>query len=173
MYGTIADWRSYALARGDSAPADATDADATAALTRGSDMIRLRYMPNLLPGYGVDFVPPGSDLPLVEEAAYSAASIELSKPGLFSKTYTAAEQKVLTEVKGIKWTVTEYPTVSIEPFDGRWVVAPLDGKAKVEALQQNLFTGAWYPLSEEVDFSFTTRLDVSGDTVKVTPVLSF
>lgn len=73
----------------------------------------------------------------------------------------------------IKWTVTEYPNVSIEPFDGRWVVAPLDGKAKVEALQQNLFTGAWYPLSEEVDFSFTTRLDVSGDTVKVTPVLSF
>ncbi|ADX74845.1 hypothetical protein Asphe3_37490 [Pseudarthrobacter phenanthrenivorans Sphe3] len=73
----------------------------------------------------------------------------------------------------IKWSVTEYPNVSIEPFDGRWVVAPLDGKAKVQALQQNLFTGAWYPLDEEVDFSFTTRLDVSGDTVKVTPVLSF
>ncbi|WP_411374696.1 hypothetical protein ACLH0K_16940 [Arthrobacter sp. MPF02] len=73
----------------------------------------------------------------------------------------------------IKWTVTEYPNVSIEPFDGRWVVAPLDGKAKVEALQQNLFTGVWYPLEEEVDFSFTTRLDVAGDTVKVTPMLSF
>ncbi|MET1086557.1 MAG: hypothetical protein ABWY04_05470 [Arthrobacter sp.] len=73
----------------------------------------------------------------------------------------------------IKWSVTEYPNVSIEPFDGRWVVAPLDGKAKVEALQQNLFTGAWYPLDEEVDFSFTTRLDVAGDTIKVTPVLSF
>ena len=73
----------------------------------------------------------------------------------------------------IKWTVTEYPNVSIEPFDGRWVVAPLDGKAKVEALQQNLFTGAWYPLEEEVDFSFTTRLDVTGDTVKVTPMLTF
>ncbi|WP_258803882.1 hypothetical protein [Pseudarthrobacter sp. NS4] len=73
----------------------------------------------------------------------------------------------------INWTVTEYPNVSIEPFDGRWLVAPLDGKAKVEALQQNLFTGAWYPLEEEVDFSFTTRLDVSGDTVKVTPLLSF
>ena len=73
----------------------------------------------------------------------------------------------------IKWSVTEYPNVSIEPFDGRWVVAPLDGKAKVEALQQNLFTGAWYPLDEEVDFSFTTRLDVSGDAIKVTPVLSF
>jgi hypothetical protein len=73
----------------------------------------------------------------------------------------------------IKWTVTEYPNVSIEPFDGRWVVAPLDGKAKVQALQQNLFTGVWYPLEEEVDFSFTTRLDVSGDTVKVTPQLTF
>lgn len=73
----------------------------------------------------------------------------------------------------IKWTVTEYPNVSIEPFDGRWVVSPLDGKAKVEALQQNSFTGIWYPLEEEVDFSFTTRLDVSGDTVKVTPMLSF
>ncbi len=73
----------------------------------------------------------------------------------------------------IKWTVTEYPNVSIEPFDGRWVVAPLDGKAKVEALQQNSFTGIWYPLEEEVDFSFTTRLDVSGDAVKVTPMLSF
>jgi hypothetical protein len=73
----------------------------------------------------------------------------------------------------IKWAVTEYPNVAIEPFDGRWVVAPLDGKAKVEALQQNLFTGAWYPLDEEVDFSFTTRLDVSGDTIKVTPLLSF
>ncbi|MHC6228849.1 hypothetical protein ACX5I6_03580 [Arthrobacter sp. MMS24-T111] len=73
----------------------------------------------------------------------------------------------------IKWTVTEYPGVSVEPFDGRWVVAPLDGKAKVEALQQNAFTGAWYPLDAEVDFSFTTRLDVAGDTVKVIPMLSF
>ena len=73
----------------------------------------------------------------------------------------------------IRWTVTEVPEVSIEPFDGRWVVAPLDGKARVEALQQDLFTGAWFPLDEEVDFSFTTRLDGSGDTIKVTPLLSF
>lgn len=73
----------------------------------------------------------------------------------------------------IKWTVTGYPEVSIEPFDGRWVVSPLDGKAKVEALQQNSFTGAWFPLNAEVDFSFTTRLDVSGDTIKVTPLLTY
>ena len=105
MYGTLTGFRAYATARGDNAPAEAQDAVATAALVRGSDMIRLRYVPNFLPGYGIDFVPPGSDMPLVEEAAYIAASIELKTPGFFSKTYTAAEQKVLTEVKGIKWTV--------------------------------------------------------------------
>lgn len=106
MYGTIADWRAYATARGNSAPTDASDGDATAALTRASDMIRLRYVPLLLSGYGVDFTPTGSDLPLVEEASYIAAGLELETPGFFSKTWTAAEQKVLTEVRGIKWTVT-------------------------------------------------------------------
>ena len=105
MYGTLTGFRAYATARGDNAPAEAQDAVATAALVRGSDMIRLRYVPNFLPGYGIDFVPPGSDLPLVEEAAYIAASIEIKTPGFFSKTYTAAEQKVLTAVDSIKWTV--------------------------------------------------------------------
>lgn len=106
MYGTIESWRAYATARGDNAPTAASSGDATAALTRASDMIRLRYLPNLLAGYGVDFIPTGSDLPLVEEASYIAASFELATPGFFSRTYTEAEQKVLTEVKGIKWTVT-------------------------------------------------------------------
>ena len=73
----------------------------------------------------------------------------------------------------IKWRITKYPEISIEPFDGRWVVAPLDGKAHVEAVQQSSFTGAWFPLDEEVDFSFTTRLDVAGDTIKVTPLLTY
>ncbi|WP_099867225.1 hypothetical protein [Pararhizobium haloflavum] len=41
----------------------------------------------------------------VEHAAYEAALIERRTPGFFSKTYTAAERKVLTQVKGIKWTV--------------------------------------------------------------------
>jgi hypothetical protein len=73
----------------------------------------------------------------------------------------------------IKWSVTKYPEISIEPFGGRWIVAPLDGKARVVAQQQSLFTGANFPLNEEVDFSFTTRLDVAGDTIKVTPLLSY
>lgn len=104
MFGSLAGFQAYALARGNSAPTDATEQAATAALVRGSDMIRLRYVPNLLPGYGVDFQPAGHDLPLVEEAAYIAAGIELAKPGFFSKTYTPSEQKVLTGVDSIRWT---------------------------------------------------------------------
>ena len=106
MYGTIAGWRAYALARGDNAPTEASDGDATAALTRASDMIRLRYVPNLLSGYGVDFIPAGSDLPLTEEGAYIAASLELATPGFFSKTFTASEQKALVQVDKIRWQVT-------------------------------------------------------------------
>lgn len=116
MYGTIEGWRAYSSARGDNAPTEATDANATAALVRASDYIRFRYAANLLSGYGIDYTPAGSDLPLVEEATYIAASYELATPGFFSKTYTAAEQKVLTEVKGIKWTVTGDSSKSYSAF---------------------------------------------------------
>lgn len=106
-YGTIAGWRAYALERGDSAPTNASDALATAALVRASDYIRFRYAANLLPSYDpVTFTPAGSDLPLTEEAAYIAASLDLATPGFFAKTYTEAESKVLTGVGSIKWTVT-------------------------------------------------------------------
>ncbi|MDX5592574.1 hypothetical protein [Pseudovibrio sp. SPO723] len=98
MYGTLSDWRAYALARGDSAPTDATDADATAALVRASDYIRYQYVAYLLPGYD-------GTSEQVQEATYIAAGYELATPGFFSKTYTEADKKVLTEVKGLKWTV--------------------------------------------------------------------
>jgi hypothetical protein len=98
MYGSIGDWRTYAAARGNNAPTAANNPDATAALTRASDYIKYRYVANLLPGYD-------DTLPIVSEAAYVAANLELATPGFFSKTFTSAEQKVLTEVKGIKWTV--------------------------------------------------------------------
>lgn len=106
-YGSIAGWRAYATERGNSAPTEASDADATAALVRGSDYIRVRYAANLLPSYDpLTFTPTGSDLPLTEEAAYIAASIDLASPGFFAKTYTEAESKVLTGVGSVKWTVT-------------------------------------------------------------------
>jgi hypothetical protein len=73
----------------------------------------------------------------------------------------------------IDWSITEYPAVSIEPFGGRWVVAPLDGKARITARQVDLFTGAPGAISVVHDFSFTTRLDIEADTVKLTPLLSY
>ncbi|HET8877910.1 MAG TPA: hypothetical protein VFN00_00510 [Arthrobacter sp.] len=72
----------------------------------------------------------------------------------------------------IDWSITDYPAVSIEPFGGRWVVAPLDGKARIKARQVDLFTGAVTELNAVHDFSFTARLDIDGDTVKLTPQLS-
>lgn len=41
----------------------------------------------------------------VVSASYEAALLELQKPGVLSRTFTPGEQKVLTEVKGIKWQV--------------------------------------------------------------------
>lgn len=73
----------------------------------------------------------------------------------------------------IDWSITDYPTVKVEPFGGRWVVAPLDGKARIKARQQDLFTGAVTEINAVHDFSFTTRLDIEADTVKLTPVLSY
>lgn len=98
MFGTLAGWRAYATERGDDAPTAAADDVAGAALVRASDYIQYHYVANLVAGYD-------ETLAVVEPATYVAASLELSTPGFFSKTYTPGEQKVLTEVKGIKWTV--------------------------------------------------------------------
>ena len=73
----------------------------------------------------------------------------------------------------IDWSITEYPAISIEPFGGRWVVAPLNGKARIKAQQVDLFTGAVTELNTVHDFSFTTRLDIDADNIKVTPLLSY
>ncbi|MFI2566413.1 hypothetical protein [Paenarthrobacter sp. NPDC018779] len=73
----------------------------------------------------------------------------------------------------IKWEITEYPKITIEPFGGKWVVAPLNGKARLTAREINLFTGAVNDLNVVHDFSFTTQLDTDGTTVTVTPLLTF
>jgi hypothetical protein len=98
MYGSLAGWRAYALARGNNAPTSATDDVAEAALVRASDHIQYRYVANLLTGYD-------ETLSVVEPATYEAANLELATPGFFSKTYTPSEQKVLTQVGSLKWTV--------------------------------------------------------------------
>jgi len=105
MYGTLVGWRAYALARGDSAPTDASDTLASAALVRASDYVRSRYIVNLASPNAADTTPSGYTLPLGEEGAYIAASFELETPGFFSKTFTPAQQKVLTKAGSVSWTV--------------------------------------------------------------------
>ncbi|MDQ4491710.1 hypothetical protein RBS60_16025 [Sinomonas sp. ASV486] len=71
----------------------------------------------------------------------------------------------------IAWSVSAYPTVSVEPFQGSWTIAPLAGKAELKAVAIDLFTGAKSPVDTKVDFSFNARLDVSDAAITVTPQL--
>lgn len=92
MTATVEGWIAYAALRGDTV---ADDADSAAALVRGGDYID-RYYLNRVTSSVPDLV--------VDEATYEAAKLELATLGFFSKTFTASQQKVLTEVKGIRWT---------------------------------------------------------------------
>jgi hypothetical protein len=94
---TLAGWRAYALARGDSAPTAASDTVAAAALVRATDHITYRYLAQLLPGVDPE------TLAVVEPATYVAASIELATPGFFAKTYTPGERKVLVAAGPVRW----------------------------------------------------------------------
>lgn len=95
MAATVSGWIDYAAARGDTVVDDAASA---AALVRATDHITYTYVAHFLPGYD-------DTLEVVEYAIYEAAKLELATPGFFSKTFTPDQQKVLTEVKGIKWAV--------------------------------------------------------------------
>lgn len=96
MIGTLASWRSYSSARGDTAPTDADDTLAQQALTRASDYITANYVNRFSPPH--DETADG-----VEQATYIAAGLELGKPGFFTATYTPAQSKVLTKVDSIEW----------------------------------------------------------------------
>lgn len=114
VYSTIAAWRAYATARGNSAPADATDTLASAALQRASDYIRTRYvLPLGLSGTSDNVI----------EATHIAAGYELTTPGFWSTTFTPAQQKTLTEVKGIRWTVSGNATMD-KGYNSQLPVSP-------------------------------------------------
>lgn len=111
LYGTLADWRTYASDRGNSAPTDATDADASAALQRASDYIRLRYVAR----HGLDAT---SDA--VEEATYIAAEQELTTAGFWTSVFTPAQMKTLTKADVISWT-----PISQEGYKGADAMQPV------------------------------------------------
>lgn len=96
MAATVAGWIAYAADRGDVV---ADDTPSAAALVRAQDYILHTYIRKFSAGYDAD-----SDY--VDEATYIAAGLELATPGFFTKTFTPDQQKILTEVKGIKWTAT-------------------------------------------------------------------
>ncbi|CEA09156.1 hypothetical protein BN1051_02523 [Arthrobacter saudimassiliensis] len=71
----------------------------------------------------------------------------------------------------ITWEIVEYPEVEISAGNQAWVVAPLNGRAKVTATETDLFTGAKKPLVAETDFSFAARLSVGQDSAVLTPLV--
>lgn len=87
---------TYAAERGTTV----VDGPATSqAITRATDHITFSYVSRFASGYTIDS-------PNVDAATYEAAMIEIATPNFFTKTYTPSEQKVLTEAKGLKWTMT-------------------------------------------------------------------
>ena len=71
----------------------------------------------------------------------------------------------------ITWEITKYPTVEISPADGHWVLAPLEGTARVTATQTDLFSGVQSPLVEDKEFSFGARLNVTDQGISLTAVV--
>ena len=94
MIGTTTALIAYAGARG---TVIADDAATLQALVRASDYIQFTYL---------DGSTCTVDSANVVEATYEAAIAELAEPGIWTRTYTPAEQEVLIAVDGIKWAVT-------------------------------------------------------------------
>ncbi len=71
----------------------------------------------------------------------------------------------------IVWEITQYPEVNIRAVSGNWVLSPLSGKARLTAVQTDLFSGVKSPLEVEKDFSFAAQLSVGAGEVSVTPII--
>jgi hypothetical protein len=139
-YGTDAEFQTWLTAKGRVLPADAP---AVAALReRGSVYIDGLYY-RRFPGYPTGGAAQerqwprsgaadrwGNDIasddvpPRVVEASFEAAWIEATSPGALSATYTPGQNKVLTEVGNIKWTVVG----DASGDDAMWLVSTvIDG----------------------------------------------
>ena len=71
----------------------------------------------------------------------------------------------------ITWEIVDYPSVEISPAEGHWVLAPLQGTARVKATQTDLFSGVQSPLVEDKDFTFGARLSVTDGGISLTAVI--
>ncbi|MCC3272424.1 hypothetical protein MUK71_14200 [Arthrobacter zhangbolii] len=69
----------------------------------------------------------------------------------------------------IKWSIASYPEVELTQAEGRWILSPLTGTARVTATQVDLFTGDKSPLVAEEEFTFNAALRVDGEDVTLSP----
>lgn len=94
-YGDVSGADAYHAARGNSAWTGTSTVKGQA-LQRAQDYIRTSYVARFAAGYDAT----AAD---VDAACYEAALMEIAKPGIFAKTYTEAELKVLVEVGDLRW----------------------------------------------------------------------
>ncbi|MFC8304850.1 hypothetical protein ACFUCV_14335 [Specibacter sp. NPDC057265] len=73
----------------------------------------------------------------------------------------------------ITWTIVGYPAITITPFNGQWVLAPLTVKTQLAFEEQDLFTGVLQNVKQNSEFEFTAKLQISGTDVSVTPVINY
>jgi len=94
MTATVTAWTAYASAAG---VVIADDADSAAALVRAGRYIQRTFIASR------EYAGIPDDI--AEQATYEAAALELATPGFWSRTFTPDQQKVLTKVDTIQWTV--------------------------------------------------------------------
>lgn len=95
MAATVDGLITYASARGTTV---ANDAASAAGLVRAQDYIAYHYVNRFSGAISVD-------QDIVDAAIYEAAIVEIATPGFWTRAYSPDQQKVLTAVDGIKWTV--------------------------------------------------------------------
>lgn len=73
----------------------------------------------------------------------------------------------------INWTIEEYPRASITPSEGSWLLAPLSGRVRIDTRLRDFFSGEVSDVSEAMPFDFTADLNVTEDSITVTPVVRY
>lgn len=96
MTATVTGWIAYAAASGVTV---ADDADSSAALVRAGRYIQRTFIASR------EYA--GIPDNIADDATYEAAALELATPSFWSRTFTPDQQKVLTKVDTIQWTLRE------------------------------------------------------------------
>lgn len=97
-YGDVSGADAYHTARGNAAWTGSATVKGQA-LTRAQDYIRTSYVARFAMGFDAT----ATD---VDAACYEAALMELVTPGVFAKTYTEADTKVLVGLGDLTWQPT-------------------------------------------------------------------